>query len=90
MSFDGKRRAVHRFRSRGAVRIHRELKKAKRMTGLNFWTRGYCVSTVGLDESVIREYIRKQDDMEKNQLEFGFEYSPKIARAGLSIRERPL
>lgn len=61
------------LKGKSAVRIHRELKKAKQMTGLNFWSRGYCVSTVGLDESVIREYIRKQDDMEKDQLEFGFE-----------------
>ena len=29
--------------------------------------RGYCVSTVGLDEAVIREYIRNQEDEEKRQ-----------------------
>ena len=61
------------LKGKSAVKIHRELKKAKRMTGLNFWAKGYCVSTVGLDEAVIREYIRKQDDIEKDQLEFEFE-----------------
>jgi lipase chaperone LimK len=29
--------------------------------GQHFWARGYFVSTVGRDERVIREYIRKQE-----------------------------
>lgn len=29
--------------------------------GRTFWARGYCVSTVGLDEEEIREYIRNQE-----------------------------
>ena len=29
--------------------------------GRHFWARGYFVSTVGRDERVIREYIRKQE-----------------------------
>jgi len=37
------------------------------MTGLHFWARGYCVSTVGLDEQQIRQYIREQEELEKNQ-----------------------
>jgi len=32
------------------------------MTGLSFWATGYCVSTVGLDEEMIRKYIRDQND----------------------------
>ena len=32
------------------------------MTGLSFWAAGYCVSTVGLDEDMIRKYIKEQDD----------------------------
>ena len=31
------------------------------MTGLSFWATGYCVSTVGLDEEMIRKYIRDQN-----------------------------
>ena len=27
--------------------------------------RGYCVSTVGLDEETIRQYIREQEKVEK-------------------------
>jgi len=32
------------------------------MTGLSFWATGYCVSTVGLDEEIIRKYIRDQNN----------------------------
>ncbi len=35
--------------------------KAKNFTGENFWARGYFVSTVGLDEEVVRAYIREQE-----------------------------
>ncbi|WP_423201848.1 transposase [Desulfobacter hydrogenophilus] len=31
------------------------------MTGLSFWAKGYCVDTVGLDEELIKRYIRDQD-----------------------------
>jgi putative transposase len=27
-----------------------------------FWSRGYYVSTVGINESVIRKYVREQED----------------------------
>jgi putative transposase len=29
--------------------------------GLNFWARGYYVSTVGRDETQVRQYIREQE-----------------------------
>jgi len=53
-------------------KIHRDLMKYKRMTGLHFWAKGYCVSTVGFDEAVIRKYIREQDNHDKKQIEFNF------------------
>ncbi len=34
------------------------------MTGLHFWASGYCVSTVGLEEQRVREYIREQEQLE--------------------------
>lgn len=37
----------------------------RNFTGLHFWATGYCVSTVGLDEQVIRAYIRNQEETEK-------------------------
>jgi len=33
----------------------------KNFTGQHFWARGYYVSTVGIEEEVIREYIQSQD-----------------------------
>ena len=32
----------------------------KRYWGRHFWAKGYCVSTVGLDEEQIRKYVRWQ------------------------------
>ncbi len=55
------------LKGKSAVRIHRELLKERRMTGLHFWATGYCVSTVGLDEDRIRKYIREQDTLESGQ-----------------------
>ena len=53
-----------------AIRMHREcLGRERNCTGLHFWVRGYCVSTVGLDEQVIREYIRNQEQEEQRQEE---------------------
>ena len=39
-----------------------------------FWARGYCVSTVGLDEAAIREYIKNQERVQReyDQKEFDF------------------
>ena len=36
------------LKGKSAVRIHRSLGN-RRVTGLHFWSRGYCVSTVGLN-----------------------------------------
>lgn len=54
------------LKGKSAVRIHRELSKVKgTLFGRKFWARGYCVSTVGLDEDRIREYIREQEHLDK-------------------------
>ena len=60
------------LKGKSAVRIHRNLLGNKRVTGLHFWSRGYCVSTVGLDEATIRKYIRDQEQVEKQQLELEY------------------
>jgi putative transposase len=60
--------AIGRLKGKSAIRIHREYMGRKRnFTGSHFWARGYCVSTVGLDEGVIRNYIRTQDEREKRE-----------------------
>jgi len=55
------------LKGKSAVRIHREILRERRMTGLHFWATGYCVSTVGLDEERIRKYIREQDKLASGQ-----------------------
>jgi putative transposase len=56
------------LKGKSAIRIHREyLGKDRNFSGFHFWARGYCVSTVGLDETLIREYIRNQEAEERRQ-----------------------
>jgi putative transposase len=61
------------LKGKSAIRIHRELLKVKRIAGLHFWSRGYCVSTVGMDEATIRRYIRDQEKLERQQLDLDFD-----------------
>ena len=37
----------------------------KQFWGRHFWSRGYCVSTVGLDEDKIRKYVQWQEKKDK-------------------------
>ena len=57
---------------KSAVRIHRGVLEQQKVAGLHFWAPGYCVSTVGLDERTIREYIRRQEALETGQTELDF------------------
>jgi hypothetical protein len=55
------------------VRIPRELLHEWRRTGLHFYAAGYGVSTVGLDEARVRQYIRAREQLESRQGELDFE-----------------
>ena len=56
------------LKGKSAVRVHRELLRTQRtLFGRSFWSRGYCVSTVGLDEAMIRRYIHEQEQNEREQ-----------------------
>ena len=35
--------------------------------GNHFWSRGYCVSTIGIDEEKIWKYVKYQEDNEKRE-----------------------
>jgi putative transposase len=56
------------LKGKDAVRIQRNLLGERRLTGLHFWATGYCVSTVGLDEETIKQYIRDQEKPQQDQL----------------------
>ena len=55
------------LKGRTAIRVFNKNKhlKKKRYWGNHFWTRGYCVDTVGLDAEMIQKYIKYQDDKDK-------------------------
>ena len=56
------------LKGKSAIRIYRDYLQVKQnFTGHHFWARGYCVSTVGLDEQMIRAYIKNQEREEKRQ-----------------------
>ncbi len=49
-----------------AIRLLQRYEKlGKQFWGRHLWGRGYCVSTVGIDEQRIREYVRWQENKEK-------------------------
>ena len=63
------------MKGKSAISIARNFLGRKRnFTGESFWARGYFVSTVGLDEEVVREYIRHQEK-EDQRLECVFQPS---------------
>jgi len=48
------------IKGKSAIHIARAYMGQRRnFTGQHFWARGYFVSTVGRDEQVVREYIRR-------------------------------
>jgi putative transposase len=54
------------IKGKSAIHLARVYAERKRnFVGQHFWARGYWVSTVGRDEKVIREYIRKQEEEDK-------------------------
>ena len=54
------------IKGKSAIQIARTFGGRKRnFTGQHFWARGYFVSTVGRDEKVIREYIKKQEQEDR-------------------------
>ena len=59
------------LKGKSAVRVHRELLRERRMTGLHFWATGYSVSTIGLDEEAIRKYVRDQEKHDSGQGDLG-------------------
>jgi putative transposase len=51
------------LKGKSAIQIARKFgARQKNFTGEHFWAKGYFVSTVGLDENMVRAYIRNQED----------------------------
>jgi len=58
---------VGTVKGRTAIRILNKHKKLKQKPywGNHFWTRGYCVDTVGLDAEMIQKYVKYQDEKDR-------------------------
>ena len=48
--------------------------KKKPYWGNHFWSRGYCVTTLGMDEEKIRRYVKYQEDHERTEEDESREY----------------
>ena len=62
------------MKGKSAITIARKFGGRERnFTGEVFWARGYFVSTVGLDEEMVRAYIRNQEHEEErlDQMKLG-------------------
>ena len=54
------------IKGKSAIHLARVYGERKQnFVGQHFWARGFWVSTVGREEAVIREYIRKQEQEDK-------------------------
>jgi putative transposase len=60
------------LKGKSAIRLHREFPSYKQ-TNKHFWIRGYYVSTVGLDEQKVRDYIKHQYKQDIRQIEIDFD-----------------
>ena len=60
------------LKEKSAIWLHWEF-VGRGTTGKHFLVRGYYVSTVGYDEKEVREYIRNQENLDKDQMELELE-----------------
>ena len=58
---------VGTVKGRTAIRVFNKFRKLKEKPywGNKFWSRGYCVDTVGLNAEMIRKYVKYQERKEK-------------------------
>lgn len=51
--------------------FHRYEPLGRRYWGRHLWSRGYCVSTIGLNEDQIRKYVRWQEKRDRQAEQLG-------------------
>ena len=66
------------LKGKSAIKLFKSYPRLKRRPywGNHFWARGYCVSTVGLDEEKIRRYVKYQEERERLEESEQQEFSP--------------
>ncbi len=53
------------MKGKSAIWVARSMGLKRNFLGQNFCPRGYCISTIGLDEKTIQENIRAQGEADK-------------------------
>ncbi len=61
------------LKGKSTIHIARRLRNKRNVRGVHFWARGYFVSTVGRDESIVRDYIRRQEEEDLRIDQMGLE-----------------
>ena len=60
------------LKGKSAIHIARTyMGRQRNFTGEHFWARGYYVSTVGLDEEMVRQYIQNQEAEDRRLEQLG-------------------
>jgi len=57
------------LKGRTAIRVFNKFKhlKEKPYWGNHFWSKGYCVDTVGFDAEMIKRYVKYQEKKDKRE-----------------------
>ena len=66
---------IGKLKGKTTILLHQRYGRKKNFKGLNFWSRGYCVSTVGLKEAQVLEYIRSQEERDKAEAQRELNYT---------------
>ncbi len=64
------------LKGRSAIRVFKQFPYLKRKPywGNHFWAPGYCVDTVGLNEEMIRKYVKFQETKERHEEQLKLQY----------------
>jgi len=64
------------LKGKTAIKIFKSYPRLKKKPywGNHFWSRGYCVDTIGLDEEKIMKYVKYQEEQEKKEEQQGFDF----------------
>ena len=65
---------IGKLKGKSTILLHQRYGRKKNFKGLNFWSRGYCVSTVGLKEAQVIDYIRSQEKQDKEEQQKEMQY----------------
>lgn len=59
---------IGKLKGKTTILLYQRIGRRKNFKGLNFWSRGYCVSKIGISESRVLEYIRNQEKLDQEEV----------------------